>query len=489
MAVRALVALGLFLLVGSLNGCLSEETFPPIGQRIAGPSDVAVSKDGRHFYVLNTDFDRRYQSGSLLVLKEDGTKVAAIETPRMGRSLNLAANRLLVTFDADEEGKSAGVQLFDLSDPEAPKHTQTWVLPCAPLNGVQREGYDHFAVSCMNGDLYMGTFSNAQLTKVRNAGSPRRALYIDPERELLLAFPTTLGFQDSTYDLKALDEKTFNDKGEESAQSNEIPDDYESDRRRRGIYLKRTTYNVIVYDIAAERAAGFPERALFDSKDPTAMRELRWLYFTLTNFDGTPDSDEGILNPHSRNYRTNFWTAKPDPYDSSSFFVSQRGAERSENANNVIKVTFTGDVATAAPAADGTCANGGRNVGDACVPLTSDTFTFERVYGFNGEIESRHYPGDFAVETVAGQPLLVVNHFRDLSYWKSDDRYFSLAAKVLDQAVLKSTETPPATHAQSYYQVALNSRGRAVSCSFYGNSVLLLDVVPGAAITVADQIY
>ena len=41
-----------------------------------------------------------------------------------------------------------------------------------------------------------------------------------------------------------------------------------------------------LYDLTEEQKNGFPKR---DSKDPVIQTELRWIYYSLANFDGTPD--------------------------------------------------------------------------------------------------------------------------------------------------------------------------------------------------------
>lgn len=125
---------------------------------------------------------------------------------------------------------------------------------------------------------------------------------------------------------------------------------------------------------------------------------------------------------------------------------------------------------------------------DRCIPLTSDTYNFERVYGFNGEVDHLHYPGDFLIGEIAGEPFVVVNHFRDLFYWpNAGDHRFSIAVKSLDNSFW-STEIQSTSHKNSFFQLAMTPGGRLITTSFYGNTVLLLDVMPGTDITVKAQI-
>lgn len=477
-----------YLMIGLFWGvltaaCANEEKFPDLGLGFGGPVGLDVSADGQYFYVLNSDFERMYNEGSILVIKEDGTKVRALSTARMGRGLKVAGQRMLAFYDSDGEDTAPKVEYYDLSTPEEPRLVSTWELDCSPINVELRGDYAHFAIACLRGGLYIGTFADdpAQSTikKVRDYGINRRAMFLDTKRELLLSFVSDMGQQDSG-DGTFEDLKSYNDSGDEIAGSgsNEIPDNFENTKASRRRISQRYAYQYAVYDIKGEREAqpeSFPLRKLNDTKDPTADLELRWLYFNLFNADGTPDTPETVRNSGVKNYRTNFWEAKPAPESGDSFYLSQRGTV--ERSNNVIKVSIIGDLRTQAG-----------DDGAQKAPLTPNVLQFERVYGFKGELDGLHYPGDFVIRKVGGQDLLVVNHFRDLVYWKASDRRYSLAAKVMNQGFwlseLKSTD-----HNQSYYQIAMNQKGRAISLSYYGGSVFLLDVQPGADISVVNQIF
>lgn len=337
----------------------------------------------------------------------------------------------------------------------------------------------------------MGTITNgipeADIHYVRDYGGTRHAVYIDPYREMLFAFPTDMS--NSLADAKMVDVKSYSDTGEVSEGSNEIPDDYEKTKLMRKNRSSRYRYQLAIYNIAAERAAGFPFRALADKDDTTADTEQRWLYFTLNNADGYPDSDESVRNLDVKNYRTNFYEAKPNPLDRNSFYVSHRGANQSEHANNIIKVSIVADpFATAAPDAAGGCPSGYHKVADACIPLTPNYLKFDRVYGFNGEVDALHYPSDFDVKLVKGQQLLVVNHFRDRVNWAKDQQRYSLTSKVLDQSFWRS-DLNSLDYNKSYYQIAVNQNGIAMTCSFYGESVILLKMYPGEAVEEIKQIY
>ena len=462
---RAIVAAGL---AATLAGCNKPETFPELGQGFSGPIALARDDGGTNFYVLNTDFERQFNSGSVLVVKEDGTKVNAVPVPRMGRSLTVGGSRMLLTFDkADQNGRNL-VWLMDVSTPELPVFKAEFEIDCTPMNAIIRKNYQYFAVTCAGGDLWVGTLaadlSQSTLSRVRSYGRTRRALYLDTKRGLLLAFPTDTAKQvssDGTYE----DKRTFTtDTFIESAGANEIPDEFEKDKRSSRQHRElRSTYQFVVYNVAAEALKGFP----YAGDDKTFKAELRWLYYTLTNPQGWPDGNS--LDPNVKNYRTNIWEARANPSDPDSFYISHRGYRKSQYANNIVKVAITGDLTNAA------------------LP-TSQVMTFERVFGFGGEVDDKSFPSDFAITTVDGQELVVINHFRDLVYWKPEERLFAIEAKALGGSFWRTRNYVSDNYTRSYYQLAINQKGRAMTLSYYGNSVFVIDVRPGLDITEVTEV-
>ena len=420
----------------------------------------------------------------------------------MGRSLAIAGTDMVVIYERTDEDRGPIAELWDVSDELNPTIRRTWSLACSPIAVTMRKNYDHFFISCTNGPIYIGTLTEdraaSRLKRIRNYGFSslaRRALHIDPARELLLAFPTKLDVQ-TLFDVLYEDAKTYDENANETRQSagtdengneifesirNEIPDTFESTLRAQASPGRHLPYQFAVYDIAAERDAApdctvtEDEDCVFPSRnrgDPVVKNELRWLYFQVRNFDGSPD----LINPSptARYYRTNFWDATPDPDDPDAFYLSHRGPPLEEinkgspYANHVVRVRIEGDLR---PGEDGP-------------PLTEDVLSFERVYGFKGENNDHHYPGDIEVGYIDGQKVLVTNHFRDLDNWVRDDVYFSIAVKLLDTN-LWWEETPNNFEPlESYYQFAMNDDGVIVSPSFYGNQVMALDVKPGVGISV-----
>ncbi len=495
-----------FLLLSLLaltSGCRSGEKFPPLGEKVASPSDVAVSDDEQYFFVLNADFDRTYNQGSILTIAVDGTKAGAVAVPRLGRNMSVAGNDMLVTFDASEDNEGGKVMLFDVTDPKAPALKTSWDLDCSPWSTVMRKDYKYFAVNCIDGRLFIGTLADdrkeSSLKLVRqyaNSGPPyytwsRRAMHLDTKRNLLFVFTTASKLRyDPISDLEDDDVLTFDEATSQTSpidNGDEVPDSLQStaaiNKRRLN---QRQIWQFVVYNIASEAAVPadncgleecgpFPFRKSDTStspKDPTVKNELRWLYFTAVNQDGYPDSGAGYWETDRHVYRTNIGEAKPDPTNADAFYISQRGNKASPYANHIIRVTITGDIAATSP-----------------VPRTSDVLSFERVYGFGGELnaDGKHYPGDFEVVMINGAPTLLVNHFKDLSGFNRNETYFSLVGKVLDEGFWVS-ELTGVDATESFYQVAANSSGRAITGSFYGNAVILLEITPGIGISKTQRI-
>ena len=487
--------LGMILVFNAL-ACSKSENLPNLDQKVSSPTDVLTSEDGKYFFVLNADYDRSFSSGSVLTLDEDGNKKASFAVPRLGRAMALAGNDMLVTIDQSSADEKSAVILIDASNPESLVEKARWELDCAPWNAVIRKDYKYFAVSCIGGRLYMGELktnrAESTLKIVRDYGRSRRAMHIDTSRNLLFMFPTATNLRRSQIsDLEDSDTKTLNETTgdvSDATDGDEIPDSLQSslavNRRRRD---SRQVWQYVVYNIGTESqipttfcdekdsCGPFPFRKLDTSTnaaDKTVQNELRWLYFTLTNINGDPDTASGLTDTSKKLYRTNVWEAKPDPADANSFFISQRGGSTSPYANHIVRVRIKGDPAATSP-----------------VAKTNQTLSFERVYGFGGELDAagRHYPGDFDVVNIKGSQTLLVNHFKDLSGFKRNETYFSIAGKILEEDFWVS-ELSGDGAGESYFQIAANSRGRAITGAFYGNSVILLDIVPGVGITKRQRI-
>lgn len=416
---RSLLHKGISFSIGVLTvfvACKKQEKFPELGNRVANPVDVGVDSSERYFYALNSDYPREFNQGSLLVIDTSGAKVNAITLPRLGRSLTVAGNALIVTLSKSEESP-AKILLFDISSPEAPRLAKSFEpTECNPLNAIARANYGYWALSCSNGPIYAGDLAspleNSSLQKIRNFRMSRRALHLDTNRNLLLAFPTDIGEQEFS-DLQADDSKSVDDNDAETNEPNEIPDQYERSRFERAKKARNEIHQFAVINLSESANAGWPEKDQSQS-----IQDLRWVYFNLANSDGTLDLPATATNQNTKYYRTNFWEGKPDLTDADTFYLSHRGTldktrSVSPHANNIIRVKITGDLTDKAA-------------------KTKDVLTFERVYGFKAELEKsdRHFVGDFELASIQGKSVLLINHFRDLVNWPGQG-YFSLATKVV----------------------------------------------------------
>lgn len=489
----ALLALGACLLT-VFTACRTEERFLVLGDRFPGPVDVVYADP--YFYVLNSDYDRRFNKGSIVVLDADAAdgeeKLAVVEVPRMGRSMFSRSSWLLLTFDRLEFDGNGRVELRRISDDGLALPLQaSWDIPCSPINGVISPLERYLVVSCLGGDIYAGRLDVAEpgqssLQLVRRYGFSRRALHIfeSSTQSVLLAFPTDMA-DPRLADLSAADTKTYNPDNpigpggalELDEGPNEVPDVFETELADIRRPDRRFPYQMAIYDLRQAEDEGFPLILNGTIASPSqADLERKFVYFTLKNVDGMWESEEQWINPDRKYYRTNFWSTQEHPDDPNVFYLSHRGFRDSPFANNILQVTIT-------PESLADTSN---------LPLTSEILWFERIYGFQGEnLDGRNYPGDFALTTINQEDVLLVNHFRDAVYWDPIQQKFSVAFKRLGTLPTEFPveELPGIGFDQSFYQIAVGQSGTVVSCSFYGDSVLILDVDPQTGISLRKQLY
>ncbi len=469
---KGLVFLSLFAACLWIS-CAKDIEYDDIEVNVAGPTAIAHFGD-EFFYVLNSDFDQRYDTGSILVLDRDGAKIGSVNTPRLGTSLKVAGNVMIATYSSDVK-KDAMVEVYSLdADPKAPKLEKSFPLKDSqPVNIALVEDYDFFAVTCSNGDLYIGQLnddrSKSTLKLVRKYKYPRRAIYIDKTREMLFAFPTMDYGVSITRDERFEDLKTYIT-DEPTNFPNGIPDRYEINAEQRNFIAQRFRYQFVVYDIEAARTAKFP---LKENED--VLSEMRFLYFNLKDKAGKADYPEDS-DTKKKFYRTNFWAAIPDPTvtDDSAFLLSHRDpyAKDLKKGNDVIQVKIKGPASILKPS------------GDPLLPPMLDTyFEFTRKYGFTPEQPAKPFPAAIVAQKVGGKDVLLVNHFNNLNVTKEGAK-FSLAQKDFGSthARYELEGQPPNI---SYYEMAMMSDGRTLAGSFFGHMVLLFDVDPSTNITEA----
>ncbi len=471
------------LVLVSVVSCKTEEKLPKLGDKLAGPVDAVASPSANYFYVLNSDFERRFDQGSLIVIDpeaaEGAQKLAAIPTERMGRSLHVAQNLLLVTYDVFQDGQYRLVELWDLQNETSPQLAWKGALGCSPINGVIAKQKPYFAVSCSNGDLYLGAINSSNLAAstlsyVRNYGYAHRALYFyeGQAATYLLGFPTDVE-SPNLDDFSATDAKTYDrttDKVQDGA--DEIPDSFQEtvDARRRpaaGYPYQMFLYNVTQEETESksqqDNSSPFRFIALGTYAKPSqANQEMLFVNYTLREQDGTPSSTEGSLDLYTRAYHTNFWMAQAGLGASDQFYLSQRGNAYGSPANNILRLTID-------PA----------QIGSSKAKF-SQIFRVERVYGFLADRDNTaRFPGAFAVARVDDEPMLLINHFRDLINFR-EAPFYSISRKYLNQPFAsEQAQSYDSTDFQSsFYQIAVSTKGKVLSCSYYGNALYLFDARP-----------
>ncbi len=477
-----------------LGSCKTKEKFPPLGDKIAGATDLVSSPSGRYFYVLNSDYERRYNSGSIIVIDPDAAegsqKVNVVPSRRMGRTLVAGQGKLLVTYD-DQGAKDIGyVEIWSLSDEANPTLEQALTISCSPINTVLAATQPYFAVSCANGDLYVGILGSngteASLDRVRGYGYEHRALYFyEGAKTYLLGFPSASRFSERT-DLTALDQKHYvpgadkNSEGTMEEGPNEVPDIFEESATRRRRIGDTLPYRMFVYNVTDELAASTGQTSdnsklraieLGTYSSPTqANAELLYVNYVVRDANGLPGTGEGTVDLYSRLYRTDFWECKQALEGSGQvFYISQRSYVYGSTSNQILKFYL-----------DETLLD---KVGKSEVRF-EQIFQVERSYGTSIDRDSTgRYPGDFEVVKLDGEAMLLINHFRNLVDFPTAP-FYSLTRKFLQ--IPLSEERPSSVDSTdfntSYYQVAVSSKGKLLTSSFYGGSLYLFDARPAQSL-------
>lgn len=483
-----------FIFVGTLS-CKVEEKLPDLGDKLSGAVDIATSPNGQYFYVLNSDYERRYNKGSIVVidsLAEAGKqKVQAVTTPRMGRSLYVSQNLMISTY-ADSEARNVGkIQIWDLTNEGNPGLITTLNIDCVPLNAVIAPTQPYFAVSCVSGELFIGKnprpTAEAPMTmdRVRHYGYDRRALYFyeGSAKTYLFGFSTDLDSQD--FSDETLEDSNSYDGITDAVTvgANGVPDAFESTAAARRRWASANPYQMFVYPLTDEEVAskqpqieGTPAYQTFRfieagsyTKPTLRDQELHYVSYSLTEADGQFSPTELITQPNLRRYRTNFWDAKIGiEKNRDIFYLSQRGDYGSES-NNVLRL----------------------QVNEAALSNSdnlsfTEIFSVARSYGFAIDRDNRGiFPGDFELANLGGEPMLLVNSFRDLIYY-SNAPFYGITRKLLegpDSNYVVPSSAYSGDFSASYYQLAVSpTNGKLLTSSFYGNVLYLFDANPNVSI-------
>lgn len=460
-----------FSLLFISNSCGKPINRPDVGTDLASPTAVASDDSGKFFYVLNTDHRHKYNTGSILILDDNGNKIAAQATPRLGQSMVVQGDTMIVAYDreSDKDAK-AQIIVYDLSKGASNlQEVFKQELDCSPANITARKNYKYFALSCMEGDLYIGELAGStkvtQFKKVRSypqfPRGARRAMYINTKRDLLFQFMTDIHdgkLVDTVYD----DKETWVAGKKVEDKPDEIPDiSQQTDSKARDILNNTTRFHFMVYDLAAEAATGFKDR---EFKEVRAT-EPRWLYWKADN-QGHPDDAAVGGNPNMKYYRTNIRDAKPDPEDPDVFYISHAGVgkfDQSEHANDIMKVTIIGD-----PRPDSSNK----------LKKLDEYLKFDRVYGFKGDQTGKDkYFNSFLITKISGRKVLLANSYRDLANF-GNQRY-TLSGLEMTEDPHDATWFAQATSndsGNSYYDLALAKNGNLLTVSFFDESLRLFNV-------------
>ena len=508
------------LLISSVGiyGCTTEEKFESIDKNFAGPVDVVSI--GSYAYVLNSDFDRRYNSGSIVTLDPsqsgDARKLSSHIVPRLGRSLYAKGQVMLATFDRVDLESEGAVEIYSVDASGIVSTAFSQKLDCSPVAGTISQSQDWAVVTCISGEVYIAPLdvNNLGATNfrfVRNYRYTRRALHIyeDGTNSYLLAFPTDVG-QQTSGDFVADDVDTYNKQFFDSNSDglirtegvrNEVPDTFENTVSNIRQFSARFPYQVAILNLTASQANGFVFKDVVSASESddtivlgtngatvykNANNELKFIYFTLPVSGNEPATSGG-----SYFYRTNFWEAKQGQAGNNEIILSHRGLYDTNDSNNILKLTIQGAGVFSGPS---------DSTPQPFANQFSQMFKVDRLMGTSAVAKSG-YPGDFEYRNVNNTGYLFVNQFRDEAYWDASSRLYAVDVKEVG-SVSEGSKLPVRWQGLDFRQSAfelsvvgadVNSPSHLVSCSFYGDSVLVFPInqadgidTTGAAVTIAE---
>ncbi len=473
------VSLYLVVFVYLTVSCRKDVALPDIKKNISGPVDIESVQDGQFFLVLNSNKDRQYNSGSILVVDSEGEKHSSFPVRSLAKEMVVAGDDLLVIFDKDTkrrgEADDPGTARVELYHIEVKEHEPNLVFKkgwdfkakdCIPWSVVAKKDYSYFAVACAGGGLMMGELKepleDSRLDLVRQYGGvTKRAMHIDSENGLLFAFPTDIGIprsSDAQYEDKiAWDEASSS----ELPTSNDVPDYVDQSKLQRDRNSREGfSHQFIIYDITKEaqevkeladdKGHSFNFKSVDDNK-VLINSERRWLSFTLKS----DTVEEG-----KKFYRTNFWSAIPDPSDPRIFYLSHRGSA----TNSIIKVALKDGFKD--------------NLKDA-TKKTSDLFDFEQVFGFKetNQYNDKNYLTNFKLfseDSADATKFLLIDNFRDKEIFK--EQRYSLILSPLGKATDFFDEVSSTKLIDSYFGFCVGVENRVLASSSYGDSVTLFKI-------------
>lgn len=511
-----------WLSLGSLlvTACKTEERFPDIKGKFTGPIDIAVVGD--YSYVLNSDFERTYNTGSIQSIdltQSDLTQAhsATHYVPRMGNSLLAVDNNLVATFSRQDVGEMGSVEIYSLDGSGGMTTTVRQELDCSPIVSVVSDAKTWMAVACSTGELYVSTIENSDLSTVnlrlvRDYDYARRAMYIYESGgdTYLFAFPTDLGRKTES-DLCSVDryayssEQAVDSNGNItlSGSSNEVPDSLENRKDLIRRMERRYPYQMVILNLTALQSENFHYKELTSDIELVsntteisvngspksifeyANQELKFIYYPLeraagdvtSSFDCDTASDSAEEAENIRFYRTNFWTTQSGE-SSGAFYLSQRGIDadidsQNTDANNILYFEVKSGVDFSGPSS---------STPTAFSQTFEEMFSVTRIAGGFNSLEKTGYPGDFEVVDFTNERFVFINQFRDEDNWGASKLYAIDAKNISgDETTNEPKRWIGSDYSESAYQFAIyknsqNVPSKLLSVSFYGESVLVFDL-------------
>lgn len=509
----------LLSLIGLITSCaLEEETFEALEAKISHPS--AIAHDGQRFYVVNSDMERVHNAGSILTLDREGRKIGVVATPRLGRFIVVRPPFIMVGYAPTDQFKTPPqLLIYDARLPTQLKVYKAFSLGCSPISAVAPQRYNYFAVSCDDGQIYVGFFNSydtknlpqVSLRLVRDYGPhARRAIHIDTKNHHLYAFSTD--WQRSDFqDLVLEDSIQFSATepppevktpvdfgGVVSSRSavplyevrvpNEVPDIWEESTQYtvQEQHAQHSQYQVAILDLKALVASGF---ALESRYSDVSLSEFRWLYFHSQDSAAT-------VSQGRKYYRSNFWQAMPDPQDSTKFFISQRGMqtrERNVDVNAIYEVQISGspffeedESRTQDTDQEGSAVSAPTH------PPISSFLKFKKVWGYRAQStiyarslrnsslsqgphvnSSIRFTGNFDMGQAFGSRYFLINDFRDPALFNNNAYSLTLTAgsgaQQPDDLLLFTDRS------RSYFAISA-IKDRVLAGTFYTHTLSLFDV-------------
>lgn len=426
--------------------CSASDNAVDIGMNISGVVDSAYSVSKKVFYVLNSDFDNSYKTGSILAISNEGKKLFALEVPRMGKALKIVDDKVIGLFEGENEDKKPQLRIYGIEENASLKLVKSFEgsIDCRPNNLVVAPLYEYYAVSCSDGSLFVGDKGGNFLNKVRNYKSSHRGMFIDKSSGLIFSFP-------SGVDVRYVKDFLSEDKCSYSEElngcdlqlgSNEIPDEFEKNKIVVNKYKDAVRkYQVGIYSINQELSKPQEERFQYKEIDTqTAKVELKFIY----------DNEEG----QKKKYKTGFWDTVLSETDGQAYI-----SRRVLNVGEIIKINIKKNSVTESD-------------------KLQDILEFEQIQSNSsidersGYSQSTFFPGKLILCEISGKNYLVANHFRDFVYFPSkESRLFGYSVFDLNQKQSLTGVVSKDIH-ESYYSLSINEEGKGLSGAFYGNQLI-----------------